>query len=47
MGGRAMNPMHLPTGEGETLALPGCEPVAERAHGAAKLHVLRAPGGAC
>ena len=33
-------------GEGETLALPGYRELAQRSHGAAALHMLRAPGGA-
>ena len=33
------------TGEGETLDLPGYEMLATRSHGAATVHVLRAPGG--
>lgn len=35
------------TGLEEALDLPGFEAVASRSHGAAKLHVLRAPGEAC
>jgi 16S rRNA (guanine966-N2)-methyltransferase len=34
-------------GADETLDLPGYAPVATRSHGAATLHVLRAPGAAC
>jgi 16S rRNA (guanine966-N2)-methyltransferase len=34
-------------GAEEPLALPGYAPVATRSHGAATLHVLRAPGEAC
>lgn len=33
------------TGLDEALELPGFEPVVSRSHGAATLHVLRAPGG--
>jgi len=33
-------------GESETLDLPGYEELARRSHGAASLHMLRAPGGA-
>lgn len=32
-------------GGGETLDLPGFETLAQRSHGAATLHMLRAPGG--
>ena len=33
------------TGAEETLDLPGFEALAQRSHGAATLHILRAPGG--
>jgi 16S rRNA (guanine966-N2)-methyltransferase len=34
-------------GQAEAVDLPGYAPVATRSHGAATLHVLRAPGAAC